>query len=136
MLQYTGSMPTRKPSTRSRVAVAALLLALYCVAVAARTSTPSVDEIAVAELPAEARDVLDRIKSDGPFRYDRDGVVFGNREHQLPAQSRGYYREYTVPTPGVKNRGGRRIVCGGPRTAPHACFYTSDHYQTFRRIRQ
>ena len=129
-------MSLNEQSKRSRVAVAALLFALYCVSVAARTSAPSLDEIAIGDLPAEAREVLAQIKSDGPFRYDRDGIVFGNREHQLPAQSRGYYREYTVPTPGVKSRGGRRIVCGGPRAAPHACFYTSDHYQTFRRIRQ
>lgn len=110
------------------------MLALLCAAAFARA--PSADEIALAELPPEARDVLAHIKTDGPFRYDRDGVVFGNRERRLPAQSRGYYHEYTVPTPGVKNRGGRRIVCGGPRTAPHACYYTGDHYQTFRRIRE
>ena len=128
-------MPSSVQSTRSRAAQAFLVLGIVCATAAARTP-PSTAEIAQNELPAEAREVLARIKTDGPFRYDRDGIVFGNREHQLPAQSRGYYHEYTVPTPGLKNRGGRRIVCGGPRTVPHACYYTSDHYQTFQRIRE
>jgi ribonuclease T1 len=103
---------------------------------AASARGPAPEDIAVADLPREAREVLAQIKADGPFRYERDGTVFGNRELQLPVQSRTYYREYTVPTPGVKNRGGRRLVCGGPRTAPNACYYTGDHYQTFRRIRE
>jgi ribonuclease T1 len=128
-------MPGLKQSTRSRAALALVVLGVLCATVAAR-APPWTGDITQTELPGEARDVLARIKNDGPFRYDRDGIVFGNREHQLPAQSRGYYHEYTVPTPGVKNRGGRRIVCGGPRTAPHACYYTSDHYQTFQRIRE
>ena len=90
--------------------------------------------VARRELPAEAREVLVRIEAGGPFSYDRDGVVFGNRERILPRQPRGYYHEYTVPTPGAHSRGARRIVCGGARRAPDACFYTDDHYQTFRRI--
>ena len=90
--------------------------------------------VQVRELPAEARDVLARIEAGGPFTYDRDGVVFGNRERMLPSRPRGYYHEYTVPTPGAHNRGARRIVCGGARRAPDACFYTDDHYQSFRRI--
>ena len=61
-------------------------------------------------------------------------MVFGNRERALPAQKRGYYREYTVKTPGSKNRGAQRIVCGGPAAEPDACFYTADHYASFRRI--
>ena len=97
-------------------------------------STPAI--IAVSEIPAEGRDVLVRIKAGGPFRYERDGVVFGNREHRLPERKRGYYHEYTVPTPGAKNRGARRIVCGGAKTAPEACYYTGDHYETFARIRE
>ena len=127
-------MQRRTQSLCSRVVLAVSTFALLGAVAVARA--PSSDEIALAELPAEARDVLGRIKSDGPFRYDRDGIVFGNREHRLPPQSRGYYHEYTVPTPGANNRGGRRIVCGGPRTTPYACYYTSDHYQTFRRIRE
>jgi ribonuclease T1 len=92
--------------------------------------------IAQAELPKEGREVLAAIHNGGPFRYDRDGAVFGNRERILPPKHRGYYREYTVRTPGATNRGARRIVCGGAATTPDACFYTSDHYQSFQRIRE
>ena len=75
------------------------------------------------------------IEKGGPFKYDKDGTVFGNREKILPARQRGYYREYTVKTPGASNRGTRRIVCGGqPVTAPQACYYTADHYASFRKI--
>jgi len=102
----------------------------------ARATPDALPEIAVAALPFDAREVLVVIRSGGPFRYDRDGVVFGNRERILPAQGRGYYHEYTVPTPGVRTRGARRIVCGGPPRAPAACFYSADHYQTFARIRE
>jgi ribonuclease T1 len=70
----------------------------------------------------------------GPFAYEKDGSVFGNREQLLPAHKRGYYREYTVPTPGAKNRGKRRIVCGGQAKAPDVCYYTADHYASFRKI--
>ena len=77
------------------------------------------------------------ILSGGPFPYDKDGIVFGNRERLLPAKTRGYYREYTVKTPGARNRGARRMVCGGtPPTKPEACFYSDDHYASFRRIAQ
>jgi len=88
--------------------------------------------IGVAELPAQARDTLSAIKRGGPFAYDRDGSVFGNYERILPKQSRGYYHEYTVKTPGLDNRGARRIVCG----PPVECYYTADHYQTFKRIQE
>ncbi|MCI3952775.1 MAG: ribonuclease [Burkholderiales bacterium] len=87
-------------------------------------------EIAVAELPREARDTLALIRQGGPFPYDRDSAVFGNFERRLPPRSRGYYREYTVPTPGLKYRGARRIVAG--RDGEY--YYTDDHYQSFRRI--
>jgi ribonuclease T1 len=100
----------------------------------ARSSHATTAEISVADLPGEGREVLERIHAGGPFRYSRDGVVFGNREHRLPAQSRGYYREYTVTTPGSHNRGARRIICGGAKAAPAACWYTDDHYESFRRI--
>lgn len=93
------------------------------------------DNISLRELPREAREVYDTILAGGPFRYERDGVVFGNRERLLPMRPRGYYHEYTVPTPGVRNRGARRIICGGPMSSPDACFYTDDHYRSFRRIR-
>ena len=88
------------------------------------------------ELPREGREVMTRIRRGGPFEYDRDGVVFGNREHSLPARRRGYYHEYTVRTPGERTRGARRIVCGGAPSAPDLCFYTDDHYRSFRAIRE
>ena len=102
----------------------------------ARATPETLSEIAVAALPGEAREMLAAIRRGGPFRYERDGVAFGNRERLLPAHARGYYHEYTVPTPGVANRGARRIVCGGPPRAPTTCFYSADHYRSFARIRE
>lgn len=91
--------------------------------------------VALASLPPQARDTHRLILAGGPFPYDKDGTVFRNRERLLPPKARGYYREYTVRTPGRKNRGARRIVCGGvPPTQPSACFYTDDHYASFRLI--
>lgn len=90
--------------------------------------------ISQSELPPQGRETYDRIRQGGPFPYDKDGVVFGNRERILPAEKRGYYREYTVKTPGSRDRGARRIVCGGKPTAPDACYYTADHYSSFRKI--
>jgi ribonuclease T1 len=93
------------------------------------------DEIRLAQLPPEARETLAAIRSGGPFAYPKDGTVFGNREKILPARQRGYYREYTVKTPGERSRGARRIVCGGQQArTPDACFFTDDHYGSFRRI--
>jgi ribonuclease T1 len=88
--------------------------------------------IAFAELPVEARDTLRAIKQGGPFAYPRDGVVFNNFEQVLPKHQRGYYHEYTVTTPGVHNRGVRRIISG----ETNEYYYTADHYQTFKRIRE
>ena len=68
--------------------------------------------VAVDELPAEARQTLERIKKGGPFPYRNDGITFGNRERRIPQRQHGYYREYTVPTPGARDRGARRIVAG------------------------
>lgn len=90
--------------------------------------------VSVAQLPAEGATVYALIRQGGPFKYDKDGQVFGNRERQLPGQTRGYYREYTVATPGLNHRGARRIVCGGAPRAPDICFYTADHYDNFRKI--
>jgi ribonuclease T1 len=90
--------------------------------------------IALADLPVQGVQVHALVMQGGPFAYDKDGSVFGNRERLLPSQKRGYYREYTVPTPGASNRGARRLVCGGPPKTPDACFYTADHYASFRRI--
>ena len=93
--------------------------------------------VALAQLPAEAQATERLIRSGGPFPYGKDGTVFGNRERLLPAHPRGYYREYTVRTPGARDRGARRIVCGGRQpTEPEACYYTADHYASFRRIVQ
>jgi ribonuclease T1 len=104
---------------------------------AAKTPSPQLDTIALANLPIEAQATDRLIRAGGPFPYTQDGRSFGNRERQLPAQRRGYYSEYTVKTPGSRNRGARRIVCGGSQaTAPDACFYTDDHYTSFRRIVQ
>jgi ribonuclease T1 len=101
----------------------------------ARTTPQALSEVVLADLPKEARDVHALVGRGGPFPFDRDGVVFGNREQLLPLKPRDYYHEYTVRTPGVKGRGGRRLVCGGPPTTPDACYYTADHYRSFRKIR-
>lgn len=81
-------------------------------------------------LPVEARATLDRIARGGPFLHRQDGSVFGNREGLLPPKPRGYYREYTVETPGLRYRGARRIISGGQ--PPVVYYYTDDHYRSFR----
>jgi ribonuclease T1 len=88
--------------------------------------------VAAAELPAQARETIALIRKGGPFPYERDGIVFGNFEKLLPLKERGYYREYTVRTPGVKGRGARRIVAG----RSGELYYTGDHYQSFKRIKE
>ncbi len=97
---------------------------------AAQLSQDGLSSIPVVELPVEARDTLRAIKQGGPFAYARDGAVFNNFEQVLPRQKRGYYHEYTVKTPGVHNRGVRRIISG--RTDEY--YYTADHYQSFKKI--
>ncbi len=93
--------------------------------------------VSQAALPLQGREVLALVYRGGAFKYDKDGTVFGNRERQLPPKNRGYYREYTVKTPGERTRGARRIICGGIQpTAPDACYYTDDHYASFRKIVQ
>jgi ribonuclease T1 len=102
-----------------------------------RAERVALGTIAVADLPVAGQSTIRQIESGGPFSYAKDGSVFGNRERLLPAQGRGYYREYTVRTPGSRDRGARRIICGGALpTRPDACFYTDDHYASFRRILQ
>ncbi len=97
----------------------------------------SVSTVAVTGLPLQGQEVMGLIYRGGPFKYDKDGTVFGNRERILPAKNRGYYREYTVSTPRERTRGARRIICGGlTPAAPEACYYTDDHYASFRRIIQ
>jgi ribonuclease T1 len=125
--------------------VAAVVIAMLVITLAASlfgcgaakpASTSSKDPesglayVAVADLPQDAQQTLQLIEKGGPFPYDRDGVVFGNFEKILPKQDRGYYHEYTVKTPGEKDRGARRIVTGKNSER----YYTDDHYQSFRRI--
>jgi ribonuclease T1 len=93
-------------------------------------------QVALAELPREARETLALIRAGGPFPYAKDGTVFGNRERLLPRQPRGYYTEYTVVTPRSRDRGARRIVAGGDPRASGEYWYTDDHYRSFRRIRE
>lgn len=90
--------------------------------------------IRVTELPRQGEQMLALIQQGGPFASEKDGSVFGNRERLLPLFKRGYYREYTVATPGISHRGTRRIVCGGPPKTPDVCYYTADHYASFRKI--
>lgn len=90
--------------------------------------------IALNQMPAQGIETYHRIHQGGPFPFEKDGVVFGNRERLLPPEKRGYYHEYTVKTPRSRDRGARRIVCGGPTTAPDACYYSADHYASFRKI--
>jgi ribonuclease T1 len=121
------------------VAGSALVAALVGAPVEAREAPGVVGEIRVADLPPQARDTLALIKRGGPFPYRKDGTAFQNRERRLPMQPRGYYREYTVRTPGERDRGARRIVAGRGTTGDPATsgeyWYTADHYETFRRIR-
>jgi ribonuclease T1 len=120
------------------IAVSLAFLTGFCTHLVQARSVPdavSTAPIALQDLPKEGQDTYQLIRQGGPFRYEKDGVVFGNREKQLPAAKRGFYREYTVKTPGERSRGARRIVCGGeePRL-PKQCFYTQDHYASFREI--
>lgn len=104
-----------------------LLLVLTSGCGNAREASP-----ALAGLPPEAIATLELIQRGGPFPYRQDGTVFQNRERLLPQKPRGYYREYTVPTPGAGNRGARRWVTGGD--PPQVFYYTDDHYRSFRLI--
>jgi ribonuclease T1 len=118
--------------------LALLLGAAVWIGVAqARGVSADTDTVALEQLPDQARQTERLIRSGGPFPYAKDGTVFGNRERLLPRERRGHYREYTVKTPGSRDRGARRIVCGGAKpAAPEACYYTADHYASFKRIVQ
>lgn len=106
---------------------------------AAAPAASPMAEVSIEALPPEARQTLQLIQHGGPFPYRKDGTVFFNRERLLPPQPRGYYTEYTVPTPGSRDRGARRIVAGRGSTGDPAnsgeYYYTDDHYRSFRRIR-
>ena len=143
---------------RRRIAVVLSWGLLFAIAAAGWTrETPGIPQIAASQLPREAQETLELVRQGGPFPYAKDGSVFGNRERLLPLRERGYYREYTVRTPGARDRGARRIVAGGcgasARTGaaparkgpgPHfvaPCaggeyYYSEDHYASFRRIRE
>ena len=118
------------------VAVAMATAGTFLVQARTPDSSPLGDAaaVSVSALPPQGQQVMGQILQGGPFRYEKDGTVFFNREGLLPRQKRGYYREYTVRTPGARNRGARRIVCGGKPRTPDACYYTSDHYASFREI--
>lgn len=121
---------------RAAVAAAAMAVVGSAALVAqARVTPDTLPQVALSTLPVEAQQTQQRILAGGPFPYSKDGTVFFNRERLLPPERRGFYREYTVTTPGARDRGARRIVCGGERpTAPLACYYTADHYASFSRI--
>ena|SRR5436190_23490905 len=101
-------------------------------AVGAPTPARSIGTVSLSDLPREARETIALIRKGGPFPYDKDGAVFGNFERRLPLHERGYYKEYTVPTPRSRNRGTRRIILG----KAGELYYTDDHYETFRRVRE
>ena len=123
-----------------RTAVACALAALSLLAplpAPARGPGPAeapVSSVALADLPSQGRETYALIRAGGPFPFEKDGVVFFNRERLLPKQPRGYWREYTVKTPGVRHRGARRIVCGGMPRTPDTCYYSNDHYASFKEI--
>ncbi|WP_243858301.1 ribonuclease domain-containing protein [Mycobacterium sp. DL440] len=136
---------------KSRMAALAVLCGLLsgCCAPTQPTSSPAAPPVSASTsptksaaadgtcdlsgLPREADKTVELIQSGGPFPYPRnDGVIFGNFEGRLPKHERGYYHEYTVPTPGNKHRGKRRIVTGGaPQNDPPEYYYTGDHYESF-----
>jgi ribonuclease T1 len=113
------------------------LFALLCLGLAlsaAARDSSGESSIAEASLPPEARDTLRLIDRGGPYPHRRDGVVFKNLERRLPLKQRGYYREYTVPTPGSRDRGARRIIAG--EQPPAVYYYTDDHYRSFLRVKR
>lgn len=112
--------------------VLALLLSVNALA---RGPVP-IAVVATRDLPKEAQQTLALIKQGGSFPYPKDGSVFRNYEGVLPKQKRGYYHEFTVKTPGARNRGARRIVSGGDPATSGEYYYTDDHYATFRRIKE
>lgn len=128
--------PARAGSLFALVLSGAALLGAALPGPSVARSAPGLGEpVALSSLSPEAQRTERLIHSGGPFPYAKDGAVFGNYEKRLARHPRGYYHEYTVPTPHARNRGARRIICGGEKpTEPDACFYTEDHYNSFHRI--
>jgi ribonuclease T1 len=119
----------------ARAAFTALALGIVFLAgpaAAQREAAPAPGEVAATELPKEARTTIALIHKGGPYPYAKDGAIFSNREGQLPKEKRGYYHEFTVKTPGERTRGARRIIAG----TGGELYYTDDHYNHFRRIRE
>ncbi len=122
---------------RSVLLTVAVVSFTFCGALLAKTNADFAEPVSLGALPTEARQTHRLIESGGPFPYAKDGDVFGNREQRLPRRPRGFYREYTVPSPQAYDRGARRIVCGGEQPkSPEICFFTADHYASFKRIAQ
>jgi ribonuclease T1 len=140
--------PVRRPLARIVLIGALVFTGVLLAGIAAvirqdrphEQTSASIAEVSLAALPRQARDTVALIKQGGPFPYRKDGSAFGNREQRLPRQPRGYYTEYTVKTPSERDRGRRRIVAGKGVTGNPATgaeyYYTDDHYNTFRRIRE
>jgi ribonuclease T1 len=107
-----------------------LFLQLTASCLSAREKQQNIGTVRASDLPKEARETIAQIKKGGPFPYKKDGVIFGNFERILPIHERGYYREFTVRTPGSRDRGARRIISG----RAGELYYTDNHYQSFRRV--
>jgi ribonuclease T1 len=135
---FVPGLPLALSAWRRAGLAAGLALALLGPSLVEAKGPPAESEtVRLADLPREAQITDSLIRSNGPFPYRKDGMTFGNRERLLPAKPRGHYREYTVRTPSSRDRGARRIVCGGnPPSKPESCFYTDDHYASFKRIVQ
>ena len=134
-MSFTGSASWGSVLRKLGLAVAVVSCAVSGSGLQARPFGTELATVQLSSLPAEAQVTNRLIRRGGPFPYAKDGTVFGNRERLLPPKRRGHYREYTVKTPRSRDRGARRIVCGGELpTEPEVCFYTDDHYASFARI--
>ncbi|MBA3596695.1 MAG: ribonuclease N1 [Methylibium sp.] len=149
-MRFTGGSKRAIRTSGWRVGIGVVLVAVAATAAVFESTVPArgthaegrktgerATAVALSALPPEARGTHALIRAGGPFPYSKDGSVFGNRERLLPGRKRGDYREYTVPTPKSHDRGARRIVCAGTvPSVPEACYYTDDHYASFRLIAQ
>lgn len=136
-MNQPGRSSILEPLRKLGLTWVAVGLMLASAGVEAKRPVGEAGTIAQSALPTEAKQTQRLIHAGGPFPFSKDGVVFGNRERILPRRERGFYREYTVPTSGSRNRGAWRIVCGGARpTQPDACYFTADHYASFQLIAQ